>query len=60
MIGKINLSGGGSGSNRGIAPSDTTNLKIVNKDTKVVIRWKDPEDTIVDNETICKYYKKSI
>ena len=55
MIGKINLSGSGSGTNKGISPNDISNLKITNKDTKVVIRWKDPEDTIIDNETVCTW-----
>ncbi len=55
MIGKINLSGSGSGTNKGISPNDISNLKVINKDTKVVIRWKDPEDTIIDNETVCTW-----
>ena len=28
MIGKINLSGSGSGTNKGISPNDISNLKI--------------------------------
>ena len=57
MIGKINLSGGGSGSgsSKGIAPSDISNLIVIIKDTKVLIKWKDPENTILDNETICTW-----
>ena len=55
MIGKINLSGSGSGTNKGISPNDISNLKITNKDTKVVICWRDPEDTIIDNEAVCTW-----
>lgn len=54
MIGKINLYGNG-GSSKGIAPDDISNLKVVNKDTKVLIKWTDPENTVVDGETICRW-----
>lgn len=54
MIGKINLYGSG-GTGKGIAPSDISDLVVIIKDTKVLIKWKDPENTTVDSETICQW-----
>lgn len=41
----------GSGS-EGIAPDDISSLVVVSKDTKVAIKWSDPENTVIDGQTV--------
>ena len=43
-------SGGG-----GIAPSNVSDLKIKVGNQKLTITWNDPEDTIVDGQTLCTW-----
>lgn len=43
-------SGGG-----GIAPSNVSDLKIKVGNQKLTINWSDPEDTVVDGQTLCTW-----
>lgn len=45
----IDSSGGG------IAPSNVTDLSIVADDGKLTIKWSDPQDTVVDGQTLCTW-----
>lgn len=50
MVGGGNIISGGF---LGIAPKNVKNLKIKVGNEKITIYWEDPEDTIVDGETLC-------
>lgn len=43
-------SGGG-----GIAPSDCSEISVKEGNTKLTVFWKDPDDTIVQGQTLCKW-----
>lgn len=50
-------SGGGAigGSSKGFPPGDVTNIQATINTGKVLIKWTDPEDTVLDGVTVAKW-----
>lgn len=51
-LGRVNVSSGGIGG-QGVAPQPISNIAILNDNKKVTLKWTDPQDTIIDGQTIC-------
>ena len=50
-----NSGGSIGGSNKGFPPGDISNIQHTVNDSKVLIKWTDPEDTIVDEVVFAKW-----
>lgn len=43
------------GSSTGFPPGDVSNIGVIGSNGKILIKWTDPEDTIIDSITIAKW-----
>ena len=64
-MGNVYLTGtGGGGGNNvssgGIPPSICTALRKSENDGKVYLKWKDPDDTVIDGQVLCSWWKTII
>ena len=45
---------------QGVPPSNCANLRIEKNGTSVQLKWKDPSDTVIENQTVCTWAKTLI
>lgn len=54
MLGRVTITRSGGG-NSGVAPMNVKNIIIKPGNENITISWEDPEDTIVEGATLCKW-----
>lgn len=54
MLGEVIITGGSAGGTE-VAPMNVENIRAKAGNNKVTLNWEDPEDTIVQGETLCKW-----
>lgn len=57
MLGRLNLGHSGGSGGSGVAPMNVKNIRVKEKNQKVIISWQDPEDTYDDDGNLLCTWK---